>query len=195
MAQEKLPKSPFPHWAAFMLVSGFRKRRLEPHKTIAAAGINEGQIVLELGCGPGFFTEYIAETVGPSGKVVSQDIQRQMLAKLKKRMAHFPVSNNIEILLANSSDLGLSANSIDVVFAANVFEEVAKEGEMAGTAGELLRVLKPQGHIFFGEHRLPDSLLKSILAELEKAGLKAAETDRGGFYYAAILKKDSREKI
>lgn len=188
--EDKLPKSPFPHWLSFVLVSRLRRFFDNPRKIIEQSGIRESQRVLEVGCGPGFFTEAIAQKVGLNGKVIAQDVQKQMLEKLKKRMAHFPVRENIELLLASSSKIGLPSESIDFIFAANVFEEIEREGETAQTAKELYRLLKPEGLLFFGEHRVPAWLLENILKGIEKAGFKQAGTGEKSFFYSALFRKD-----
>jgi len=187
--KKKLPQSPFPHWLAFILSNPLRKLLLKPQKVIAAAGIKEGQVVLEVGCGPGFFTEYIAKKVGAKGKVIAQDVQVQMLNKLKRRLRRFPVKDNIQLLLASSSATGLPEASVDFIFAANVFEEIAKEGELEATVRELYRLLKADGVLFFGEHRIPQTLLNNILNELEKAGFKLKQKLDNLFFAAALYQK------
>ena len=152
---EKLPKSPFPAWLAFVLTGRLRKFLIDPEKVITQSGIRAGQIVLEVGCGPGFFTEFIAKKVGPEGRVIAQDVQEAMLWKLKNRMAEFPQKENIQPLLSNSSSLRLSPESIDSIFAVHVFEEIVKEGGMAETAKELYRVLKPTGSLFLESTESP----------------------------------------
>lgn len=186
---EQLPKSPFPVWASFVLVNRFRARSTDRQKVIELAGITGGHTVLELGCGPGFFTEFIAKQAGASGHVISQDVQEQMLFKLKKRMAAFPVSENIELLLAGSSSLGLPDVGVDVIFAANVFEEIAREGETAATAKELFRVLKPGGRLFYGEHRVPQWRITSVIDAFEQAGFSRSEPDENLFFYSAVFHK------
>lgn len=185
----KLPRSPFPSWCSFLLLHPFRKRSFDRDKITSQAGIKTGQTVVELGCGPGFFTEIIAQKVGLGGKVIAQDVVPKMLAKLKKRMRRFPITENIEPLLASSSSTGLDAESVDIVFAANVFEEITKENEMAGTADEIFRLLKPGGTLYFGEHHIPPQMLKNILLELERAGFTQSEFDINYFHHSAIFKK------
>jgi ubiquinone/menaquinone biosynthesis C-methylase UbiE len=183
------PKSPFPVWASFLLTGLGRHRRIDRQRIIDVAGIKSGDIVLELGCGPGFFTETIAERVG-DGKVIAQDIQERMLTKLLERAQGFPRSDNIEPLLANSSKTGLDDASIDIVFAANVFEEIAKEGEIAATAREIHRVLKPAGRLFFGEHRVSGKLMQTILRAIDAGDLKGEELPDAPFFYAAVYRKE-----
>ena len=45
----------------------------------ARAGINVGQTVLDVGCGPGYATVDLAEIVGPSGKIVAVERSQRFL--------------------------------------------------------------------------------------------------------------------
>lgn len=96
MSEQRLPKSPFPHWLAFVLANPLRIRSTKPAKVVDEAGIKPGQTVLEIGCGPGVFTEFIAAKVGAGGQVIAQDVQAQMLNKLEKRRRRFTVNNKLK---------------------------------------------------------------------------------------------------
>jgi len=189
MSEQNLPKSPFPHWLAFVLVNPLRKRSMNPAGIVDVVGIKPGENVLEIGCGPGVFTEFIAAKVGTGGQVISQDVQAQMLKKLEKRKRRFKVNDNIKTLLANSSDTGLATGSIDFIFAANVFEEIAKEKELSPTAAELYRVLKPEGRLFLGEHRVSAGLLSKILSAVSDAGFIEEKKLKDILFYAAVYRK------
>jgi ubiquinone/menaquinone biosynthesis C-methylase UbiE len=187
--QAKLPRSPFPAWCSFLLTHPFRKRAFDRDKITEQAGIKPGMTVLELGCGPGFFTEFIAQKLGPTGRVIAQDVVPAMTAKLAKRMKRFPVTENIEPLLAASSNTGLEDAAVDLIFAANVFEEIVREKEMEATAKELYRVLKPEGRLYFGEHRVPRRTIEKIIGGLESAGFKKHELDEIFFVHGAVFTK------
>jgi arsenite methyltransferase len=184
-----LPKSPFPHWLSILLDNPLRRRFVDAAKIVEQAGVAEGQVVLEVGCGPGFFTEFIAQKIGPGGKVIAQEVQPQMLRKLEKRASSFPLTSNITPLLADSGATGLETSSVDLVFAANVFEEIAHSGHMEEAAIELLRVLKPGHRLFFGEHRVPQARFDIILAELAKAGFEGPEKIDTSLFYSAFFIK------
>ncbi|TET55225.1 MAG: hypothetical protein E3J54_00515, partial [Actinobacteria bacterium] len=57
--KQNLPKSPFPYWISFTLLHPWRKIAIPRERFIRKAGVGVGKTVLELGAGPGFFTEYI----------------------------------------------------------------------------------------------------------------------------------------
>lgn len=46
------------------------------------AGIGQGQVVLDLGCGPGFTTLELARAVGPLGSVIGRDLSARFLQHL-----------------------------------------------------------------------------------------------------------------
>lgn len=149
---KELPKSPYPHWCSFTLMNPLRRRLIDRAKIVRDAGVTLGSTVLEIGCGPGFFTEYLARHAGKEGKVYSQDVQPQMIEKLKRNMSNFTISENIVPILSDSTKFDLPDKSIDVVFTANVFEEIEEEGGLVDTVNEVSRLCKDGGYLFYMEH-------------------------------------------
>src|SRR3954470_17371421 len=56
-----------------------RDREEEPAKLMNALHLKNGMTVCDLGCGNGFYTLKLAQAVGPEGKVLAVDIQKEML--------------------------------------------------------------------------------------------------------------------
>lgn len=170
----ELPKSPFPYWLSFVLLHPWRKIVVQRERFVRKAGVTVGDTVFELGCGPGFFTEFIAKIITEKGIVYAQDVQPKILDQLKKRMEKFPLTENIRPLLASSAQIPLPDASIDVIFAANVLEEIERENILEDTAKEMERLLKKGAHITVIEHRIGVSKARfeKIVQALEDRGLK-----------------------
>ena len=111
-----------------------------PMNTLRAAGIKLGQQVLEVGCGPGFFTIPAAKMVGDSGYLYAIDLHpfavRMVNQKLKKTGL-----TNVKVALADAAKTGLPAESIDVAFLFGVIHALPLDTVIP----ELYRVLKPGG--------------------------------------------------
>src|SRR6476660_521715 len=56
------------------------RRRSSFRKLAAAAGIQPGDRVLDVGCGTGYFVRMLAEVVGPKGSVVGVDAAPEMVS-------------------------------------------------------------------------------------------------------------------
>ncbi len=71
---------------AVFLDNLIRKWLQNPRK-ILNEYIKEGMTVVDLGCGPGFFSLELARLVGDNGKVIAADLQQAMLDKVKKKIS------------------------------------------------------------------------------------------------------------
>ncbi|MCW9096800.1 MAG: methyltransferase domain-containing protein, partial [Ignavibacteriaceae bacterium] len=71
------------------------RRWFQSPKKILKPYIKEGMTVLDLGCGPGFFSIELAKMVGSSGKVITADLQKGMLEKLKEKIKGTQLENRI----------------------------------------------------------------------------------------------------
>ena len=58
-----------------------------------ALAIADGAAVADIGAGAGWFTIRLARRVGPNGVVYAQDVQRQMLDAIRRRVAREGLSN------------------------------------------------------------------------------------------------------
>ena len=58
------------------------RRWLQNPEKILRPYITEGMAVLDVGCGPGFFSLEMARMVGKSGRVIAADMQEGMLQKV-----------------------------------------------------------------------------------------------------------------
>ena len=131
-------------------------------------GVKQGDTVLEMGCGPGFFTETLSAVAGENGKVYAQDVEEKMLKRVRAKLPCFGFKN-VTLLLSNSSSLPLGDGVCDAVFCANVLEEIYRENELAGTIKEIHRVLKKPGILIIKEHRPGNT--RKIMEEVKKAFL------------------------
>ena len=78
------------------LDSGIRKLLHRPKK-ILGNYVRDGMTVLDLGCGPGFFSVELAEMVGASGKVIAADLQEGMLRKLENKIRGTEIEKRIKL--------------------------------------------------------------------------------------------------
>ena len=79
-------KFPAPAFMGRMLDSDYRRRMEPPWQIILRSGIEPGMQVLEVGCGSGGYTTFVARAVGPEGRVYALDIQPEMLAQLRAKL-------------------------------------------------------------------------------------------------------------
>jgi SAM-dependent methyltransferase len=144
----------------------------DPYEPLKAAGLRPGQSVLEVGCGPGFFTVPAAEIVGQDGSVTSLDVSPTAVDHVRQKVADAGVTN-VEVLLVNAADTGLSAESFDLVFVFGLGHVVGDLGDMWA---ELHRLLKPGGTLSIeGRLRPPGRLFRSVdgrgrIARFERKG-------------------------
>jgi protein-L-isoaspartate(D-aspartate) O-methyltransferase len=57
---------------------------------IGAAAITAGETVLHVGCGVGYYTAIMAELVGPTGRIAAYEIDPELAARARERLAPWP---------------------------------------------------------------------------------------------------------
>ena len=75
-----------------------RKRWQKPALLVRALRLRPGQLVAEIGAGPGYFTPRLARAVGPAGHVFAVDPEPAVLDVLRKRVARAGVRNVTPVL-------------------------------------------------------------------------------------------------
>lgn len=134
------------------LLGAQRRAQLPAVRTLRAAGVTDGQTLVDLGCGPGYFTLPAAEIVGPRGKVYGVDAQPEMVEACRRRAAEAGVQN-VEVLLSNATQVPLPDGIAEVVLISVVLHEVEHP---AAVLGEARRLLKPGGEVALIEFRKQD---------------------------------------
>jgi len=113
-----------------------------PLKTLQAAGLKPGDQVLEVGCGPGFFTISAAQLVGNEGCVHAIDINPLAVEMTGKKVKEAGLEN-VQLKIADASETGLPDESIDTVLLFSVLPHLPLDTALA----EFARVLKHDGII------------------------------------------------
>ena len=88
-----------------------------------ALAIADGSAVADIGAGAGWFTIHLARRVGPNGIVYAQDVQRQMLEAIRRRVAREGLQN-VETRLGADSAPNLPSGALDAVLVVDVYPEV-----------------------------------------------------------------------
>ncbi len=123
------------------------RRWLQNPRKILEPYIQEGMTVLDMGCGPGFFTVELAEMVGKSGKVIAADLQEGMLRKLGDKIQGTDLEERITLHLCEKHRVGLS-EAVDFVLAFYMVHELP---DQQGFLSEIKSMLKSEGRIFIAE--------------------------------------------
>jgi ubiquinone/menaquinone biosynthesis C-methylase UbiE len=143
-----------PAWLGYFLINPFRKLLENPDK-ILGQFVREGMIVLEPGCGMGFFTIPLARMVGPKGRVVVVEMQQKMLSVLSRRAEKAGLLDRIDLRHITAEGLGVEdlSGEVDFVAAIHMVHEVPNQTALFTQVWEALKpgckllVIEPKGHV------------------------------------------------
>ncbi len=123
---------------------------------IAALALKDGDVIADIGAGPGAFTIPFAKAVGPSGRVLAVDLWPELMDYVNEKAKKEGVTN-IETILCKPDDPSLPPNQVDIAYFHDVFHNVPERQ----TYLELLAsYLKPDGHIVIIEQEYDDPIAK-----------------------------------
>lgn len=100
--------------------------------------LSEGETVLDIGSGHGFLSTALAESTGPTGKVIGVDLSQQMVERAASKSSQPWLSYQV----ADAAALPFGDETFDVVVSIQVAEYVP---EIGAFCSEVFRVLKPGG--------------------------------------------------
>ena len=139
--------------------------KVEAQKSWDTAKFKSGDIILDLGCGPGYCSVELARIVGSTGKVIGVDQSLDFINYLQyKKNKH---KLNIEPLLSTFDNLKIEPDSIDGIYCRWALAWVPNPKEIVT---KLYKLLKPKGKIVIHEYYY----WTSHRTEPERAGLKKA---------------------
>jgi ubiquinone/menaquinone biosynthesis C-methylase UbiE len=177
-----------------------RDREEDCKTMLAALHVKPGDVVCDLGCGNGFYTLKLAALVGPKGRVLAVDIQREMLGLLKDRTTAENVTN-VEPVLGTVVDPKLPEGAVDLVLLVDVYHEFSHPQQMLAA---IRKSLKPAGRVALVEFRAEDPEVPikplhkmskaQILKEFPPNGFKLVEEfDKLPWQHLMFFARDSSE--
>jgi ubiquinone/menaquinone biosynthesis C-methylase UbiE len=164
------------------LIRPERIQEEDPDRMLSSLGIKKGSVVADIGAGVGYHTWRLANMVGPTGKVIAEDIQEGMIALLRKNITDRNLKN-VDIVLGTQTDPKLPDNTLDLVLMVDVYHEFADPMSMMN---HVRNALKADGRVVLVEFRKEDATvpiqplhkmsLQEVRSELEPLGFKFQRT-------------------
>jgi len=106
--------------------------------TLALFAAKPGESIVDIGSGPGFLCESLAQQVGPQGRVLGVDVSESMIESARQRNPF----GNLTYELGDAVTVPAQDASFDAAISTQVFEYVA---DVDAAIREMRRVLKPGG--------------------------------------------------
>ena len=167
----------------------------KPEQIMDALGVAEGSTVADIGAGAGWFTIQLARRVGPNGTVYAQDVQRQMLEAIRRRVAREGLQN-VQTRLGAGSAPNLPQRTFDAILVVDVYDAV---DEPVPLLRNLTAALKPGGRIGIVNYKPgnggpgpgPDEGIRIDSASVERdasaAGLRVLARQSLPYQYLLVL--------
>jgi SAM-dependent methyltransferase len=140
------------HEAAAWLERPERGAEEQPDQLVSLLNIRRGETVADIGAGTGYFTRRLAQTVGPTGRVLAEDVQPEMIMLLTNLTLRLGLTN-ITPILGTTTDPQLPAASVDLALIVDVYHELDFPYEMMQA---ICLALKPGGRLVLVEYRGED---------------------------------------
>ena len=138
-----------PWWLAYAFDNPLRRLFHRPEEMFAPY-LKEGMTAIDLGCGMGYFSISMARMVGESGKVLSVDLQQQMLDTLMQRATKAGVASRITPLLCDASTI-CHHDEVDFALAFWMAHETPDEFNFLK---QVQAILKKSGKLLLAEPKL-----------------------------------------
>jgi ubiquinone/menaquinone biosynthesis C-methylase UbiE len=126
------------------------RRLVQNPDTILNGLVEEGQTVLDIGCGMGYFTIPLARMVDVQGRVIAVDLQEKMLEGVRRRAVRAGMLDRIQMQQAKPNSLEVSG-PVDFALAFWMVHEVP---DRQAFLNEVKSLLKPGGGFLIVEPRI-----------------------------------------
>jgi predicted methyltransferase len=185
----------FPPENLGLLEAPDREAWQKPEQIMDALGVAEGSTVADIGAGAGWFTIQLARRVGPNGTVYAQDVQRQMLEAIRRRVAREGLQN-VQTRLGAGSAPNLPQRTFDAILVVDVYDAV---DEPVPFLRNLAAALKPGGRLGIVNYKPgrggpgpgPDEGVRVDSASVERdalaAGLRVLARETLPYQYLLVL--------
>jgi ubiquinone/menaquinone biosynthesis C-methylase UbiE len=138
-----------PWWLCFTFDNPLR-RTIQNQNIILNGLVRKGDTVYDIGCGIGYFSLPLAETVGEKGRVICVDLQEKMLETVKQRADRAGLIKIIKFQQSTPDSLGLNEPA-DFALAFWMVHEVSNK---LAFFQEVRKSLKDGGTFFMVEPKL-----------------------------------------
>ncbi len=166
-----------------------RERAGEAQRVMDFLHVQPGMSVADIGAGNGYYVERLSRRVGPSGRVLAQDVVPAYLAGLQRRVTQSGLSN-VVVGLGEAGDPRLPPGSVDLALLVHMYHEIQQP---FGLMANLVPALRPGARVAIidttratQEHGTPPALLD---CELQAVGYRRVATlpMEGGSEYLAVF--------
>ena len=164
------------------------RKWLQNPRKILSPYITEGMTVLDLGCGPGFFSIDLARMVGKSGRVIASDLQEEMLQKLRDKIQGTELEKRITLHRCAVDKIGL-LEDVDFILAFYMVHEIPNPNQ-GGFFREIKSILKSDGRLFIVEppFHVSRTAFEEMVKNAKDAGFTPTERPKVLFSKAVIMK-------
>jgi ubiquinone/menaquinone biosynthesis C-methylase UbiE len=155
----------------------------DPDRMLAALNIQPGMVVADVGAGVGYHTWRMSTMVGPTGKILAEDIQPEMLRMLKKNIDDRKLKN-VEIVQGTPTDPKLPEGRVDLILMVDVYHEISDPAVMMA---KIRKSLKPGGRLVLVEFRGEDPKVPIQPAHKMTVAQVRSELEPMGFTFQQSL--------
>ena len=176
-----------------------RLEELRPRETLERIGLQENDVLSDIGAGSGVFTIPAAKMI--RNTVLALEIQEELLALIAEK-AQSEGLRNIELIKVSDNNLPVRDNSVDIVLLVTVLHEIT---EPAVFLEEVKRLLKNRGKLAVIEfHKRQTPMGPPLAQRLSREEVKELLSQRGfvvqedfdfgdNFYCLVFLKDEDPE--
>ncbi len=159
---KRKPAGILPAEMAEILLSEGRETTEQPEKILDKMELKDGDLVVDLGCGNGFYTLRVAKRVGPHGHVFAVDVQQGMLDQMQERQQEAGL-RNIYSILGEFDDPHLPPGKIDWLLLVDVYHEFSNPEAMLEKIKECLA---PGGKVALLEYRAEEDQDPELMPQM-----------------------------
>jgi len=162
-----------------------------PEGALDALHLKPGMVVADVGAGTGYMSLRMARRVGSTGRVYAEDVQPEMLRRLRQNASATKLTN-IETVLGAEADPKLAAGAVDLILLVDVYHEFSQPQKMLRRMRD---ALKPDGRLVLLEYRKEDPNIPIRPEHKMSVQEVKTEVEAEGFHLADVIETLPRQHI
>jgi predicted methyltransferase len=173
-----------------------REQEENPEGALDALHLKPGMTVADVGAGTGYMSLKMAKRVGASGKVYAEDVQPEMLQKVRENAAKAKALNpneaNVVTVQGSYTDPMLPKGQVDLILLVDVYHEFSEPQKMLRG---IRAALKPDGRLVLLEYRKEDPSIPIRVEHKMTVAEVKTELEAEGFKLSQVVETLPRQHI